>query len=1322
MLKKGLLGLFTLFAGILLVFAFVGCPEDNLLLHDNNSLVSTQSLAFFLINDGTAYSVSRGPATAVNIVIPAEHNGLPVIAISNYGFQVYSNLISITIPDSVTSIGHGAFRNCFNLTSITISDSVTSIGNSAFEGCTSLTSITIPNSVTSIGDWVFSGCTSLTNITIPNSVTSIGEATFSNCTNLTVINVDINNTVFSSEDGVLYNYNKSTLISVPAGISGSFSISNSVTSIGDWAFLGCRSLTSITIPDSVTSIGWAAFANCTSLTNITIPDSVTSIGDYAFGGCTSLTSITIPNSVTTIGSSTFNGCTSLTSITIPDSVTSIGIRAFSDCTSLTSITIPNSVTTIGSSTFNGCTSLTNITIPDSVTSIGIRAFGGCTSLTSITIPNSVTSIGNYAFDNCISLTSITIPNSVTSIGIGAFYNCWNLTNVTFEGYISAVNFSNDHSYPVFRGNLRDTYLTGGPGTYTLSGFSNWTKNGGSIPIIDAQAPTITTQPVSASVNVNASHSLSVSANVTDSGTLSYRWYSNTNASNIGGTIIGGATSSSYNPPTETAGTFFYFVEVLNTIPNNGDGGNKTASIRSNAVTLTVNIPAVPVTFSSVTANGSSTQTTTQLTLTFNQSISGLTENDITLSGVSGVQKGTLSGSGSTYTLPISGFTTGGTLTVAVSKAGFNISDSPRTVTIFRIRTVTYSINGGTGTTPSSQIVNAGSSITLNNGSGLSRTGYTFGGWNTQSNGNGTNYTAGSSFTPTSDITLYARWTSNVIFDLNGGTGTVPASQTVSAGSSITLPNGNNFSRTGFTFDGWNINTSGTGINYSAGFSYTSTGNVTLFAKWNPINSQRPVISTHPQNVGYMTGNTAQPLTVNASVTDGGTLSYQWYRNSVNNINGGTMVGTNSSSYTPIITTVGNLFYYVIITNTNNSAGGTKIVTETSSVATVTVNDASAYTWYGNGSASSFNISTEAELRAFATIVNGTAGSSGPPQTNFSGKTINLSNDINLSGEWIPIGVAGSEFNGTFDGNNRRINGLSVTFGGGLFLVVGTSGTVRNLGVSGNINGGNVGGIAGVNRGSILNCYNTGTVSGTNWVGGVVGNNTGTVSNCYNTGNISGGSGYGSSTGGVVGFGGSVFNSYNSGNVTSSGNYVGGVVGQIGTTVSNCYNTGNVTGSSYVGGVVGGDFYTNNINKTVSNCFNTGRVSGSSYVGGIVGENNRSQGTFTVSNCVSLGLTVTGFSSVGRVVGANVGTLTNNRARSDLRIGASGSETTVTGGMGPLLIHGNDLTVSFFTLLSTVFNGFDTSIWNFNSNGSFGVGDALPTLRNMPTGTQNPRLP
>ncbi|MDB4404206.1 leucine-rich repeat domain-containing protein, partial [Akkermansiaceae bacterium] len=197
-------------------------------------------------------------------------------------------------------------------------NAVTSIGQSAFYRCTRLTSITIGNGVTSIGDWAFDGCTSLKSITIPDNVTSIGASAFNACTSLTTIEVGGGNVNYTDVNGVLFNKEKTVLLTYPAGKTGdNYTIPNSVTSIGNVAFRYCSSLTSITIPDGVTSIGRRAFYECSSLTSITIPDAVTSIGDWAFYLCTSLTSITIPDGVTSIGVASFNTCTSLTSITIP---------------------------------------------------------------------------------------------------------------------------------------------------------------------------------------------------------------------------------------------------------------------------------------------------------------------------------------------------------------------------------------------------------------------------------------------------------------------------------------------------------------------------------------------------------------------------------------------------------------------------------------------------------------------------------------------------------------------------------------------------------------------------------------------------------------------------------------------------------------------------------------------------------------------------------------------------------------------------------------------------------------------------------------------
>ena len=342
---------------------------------------------------------------------------------------------------AVTIIDEGAFSGCTSLTEMRIS--APNIGDNAFKGCTALRALTFLYGVENIGKGAFQGCTRLialnaknvpltyggyiqTATDLPNSVVSIGDGAYSGCKGLKTITMP--NSVTNIGKSAFANCTRCT----------SVTISNSVTSIEQSTFSGCTGLTSVTIPNSVTSIGESAFNNCTSLTSISLPNSVTSIGGSAFKDCTNLTSISLPNSVTSIGGSAFYKCTSLTSISLPNSVSSIGGSAFYNCSSLSSISLPNSVTSIGESAFQKCVRLASITLPNSVTSIEHSTFDDCSGLESVTIPNSVTGIGNRAFYNCSKMTSITIPNSVTSIGNYAFYGCSKLASMTIPNSVTSI--------------------------------------------------------------------------------------------------------------------------------------------------------------------------------------------------------------------------------------------------------------------------------------------------------------------------------------------------------------------------------------------------------------------------------------------------------------------------------------------------------------------------------------------------------------------------------------------------------------------------------------------------------------------------------------------------------------------------------------------------------------------------------------------------------------------------------------------------------------------------------------------------------------------
>ncbi len=414
-----------------------------------------------------------------------------VTSICKRAFQNCSGLTSVFIGKNVKSIGEGAFQNCSGLTSVVIEDGVASIGAGAFSGCDGLNAVTIKgNGATSIESGAFSGCNNLTSLNIGSGVTSIGPEAFmgfgSKRNGLTSIMVDKNNPVYDSRENcnAIIETNSNTLV---MGCEKTI-IPGSIISIGAWAFLNCRDLTSLVIPNSVTSIGNTAFYQCSGLTSLVIPNSVTSIGNGAFNGCSGLTSIKIEDSkdVLAFGKEAFNQCpltnlylgrdisgivfSTLSSLTISTSVTSIGDYAFQNCRNLTSLVIPNSVLSIGKDAFDGCNGLVSLIIQNGVDDLELNSsslversrfpsletlylgrniknnisytspFEGCTKLSSLTISKYVTSIAYNLFYGCSGLSSVTIPNSVTTIEGDAFEGCSGLSSVTIPNSVTTIRF------------------------------------------------------------------------------------------------------------------------------------------------------------------------------------------------------------------------------------------------------------------------------------------------------------------------------------------------------------------------------------------------------------------------------------------------------------------------------------------------------------------------------------------------------------------------------------------------------------------------------------------------------------------------------------------------------------------------------------------------------------------------------------------------------------------------------------------------------------------------------------------------------------------
>ncbi len=369
--------------------------------------------------------------------------GPDVDAIGTYAFAECSALTSVSLPDGLRMISTGAFQECTSLTAVTIPGSVRTVGVDAFSLCSRLQTLTLGEGLESLNAGAFSGC-AIRSVTLPASVTSASDA-FPECAYLTAINVASGNTNYSSDGGVLFNPDKSTICQCPGGKQGAYAVPEGVTLIDSRAFQGCGKLTGVTLPEGLRSIGAQAFQDCSSLAAITLPHDLTSIGSRAFEGCSSLRTVELPYKLSSFGSAAFAGCGSLTSITV-----AAGNRSFSSESGVLyqnngtkllqypagkqgAFALPGRVTEIGEGAFAFCEGLTDLTFTDSVTAIRASAFRGCTALQSVKLPADLKVVNSQLFLGCTGLRDVAIPGSVNSIGAAAFAGCTALAEVYFGG-------------------------------------------------------------------------------------------------------------------------------------------------------------------------------------------------------------------------------------------------------------------------------------------------------------------------------------------------------------------------------------------------------------------------------------------------------------------------------------------------------------------------------------------------------------------------------------------------------------------------------------------------------------------------------------------------------------------------------------------------------------------------------------------------------------------------------------------------------------------------------------------------------------------------
>lgn len=437
--------------------------------------IGSASAAETLVEGIYHYTVTDGKATITNVVgagenvtVPATLGGYPVTAIGKLSFREESAVHSIVIPRNIETIEESAFTACTKLESVTFENNspikaipktafnnnfslktvnfgensvLEVIGESAFYGCKALETVVFPDSVKEISSTAFQSCTALKNVTISKNIETVGDAAFSYCEALEKFNVVAENPNFTTDSwGILYNKDKTTIVSYPAGNKRPvYTIPAYITRVEDSAFMGAINLEEVSWLNPETNFGLSTFSFCTNLYRVTVPEGTKHLADWMFNACFSLTEVNLPDSVESFGAGVFHWCTGLTEIKLPANLYEVTSNSFRECYNLKKVVLNDSLRFIGPNAFSWCFALEEINLHENIKQIGNTAFYQCYSLKEITFPSKISCVSSDVLRQCYSLESVTFSEETDYIDPNALMDCRALKSVNVPASVYSMN-------------------------------------------------------------------------------------------------------------------------------------------------------------------------------------------------------------------------------------------------------------------------------------------------------------------------------------------------------------------------------------------------------------------------------------------------------------------------------------------------------------------------------------------------------------------------------------------------------------------------------------------------------------------------------------------------------------------------------------------------------------------------------------------------------------------------------------------------------------------------------------------------------------------